>query len=772
MSFSSSVKLHLWWRILVILEFIVVQALGLTTDGELLLSFKYLIHSDPLNVLQSWKSSDQTPCSWNGVTCGAQGNSNDYSRVTSLSLPNCQLLGSIPTDLGKIQDIQNLDLSNNSLNGSLPFSIFNATQLRFLDLSNNLITGVIPETIGWLQNLQSLNLSDNALAGTLPATLTTIQNLTVVSLKNNYFSGNLPTGFQSVQVLDLSSNLLDGSLPPNFGGNNLRYLNVSYNRLFGVIPPEFAEKIPGNATIDLSFNHLTGEIPDSVAFTNQESKSFSGNPDLCGEVTRRGCPIPSSPSSSPNVSSPSSPAIAAIPKTIDSDTSEQSPGAKKPGQNSLKPGTIVGIIAGDIAGIGFVIMVFFFVYKLKRKKRVETTLKQEANTAKDSWSIASSSSESTGFTRWSCLRKRGKYEEESDTTSDTEDDQSGSKSHDNQRQQEQEHDRKGTLVTVDGEKQLELETLLKASAYILGATGSSIMYKAVLEDGTSLAVRRIGENSVDRFRDFETQVRVIAKLVHPNLVRIRGFYWGVDEKLIIYDFVPNGSLANARYRKVGSSPCHLPWETRLKIAKGVAHGLAYLHDKKHVHANLKPSNILLGSDMEPKIGDFGLERLVSGDTSSKVGMSVRNFGSKRSTASRDSFQDLAGPSPSPSPSSFGVSPYHSPESLRSLKPNPKWDVYAFGVILLELLTGKVIVVDELVQGNGIVVEDQIKALRMADAAIRAELEGKEEALLACFKLGYNCASPIPQKRPPMKEVLQILEKILSSTSSSSHYYGH
>ncbi|XWS33560.1 hypothetical protein CRYUN_Cryun22dG0093700 [Craigia yunnanensis] len=773
MNSSSSVKLHLWWRILVILEFLVVQALGLNIDGALLLSFKNLILSDPLNVLQSWKSSDRTPCSWTGVTCGAPGNSNDYSRATGLSLPNCQLLGSIPSDLGMIQHLQNLDLSNNSLNGSLPFSIFNATQLRFLDLSNNLISGVIPETIGRLQNLQSLNLSDNALAGTLPATLTTIQNLTVVSLKTNYFSGNLPTGFQFVQVLDLSSNLLDGSLPPNFGGKNLRYLNVSYNRLSGVIPLEFSEKIPGNATIDLSFNNLTGEIPDSVVYKNQESKSFSGNPDLCGEITRRDCPIPFSPSSSLNFSSPTSrPAIAAIPKTMDSDTPEPSSGAKKPGQNRLKPGTIVGIIVGDIAGIGFVIMVFFLVYKLKRKKRVETTAKQEANTAEDNWSITSSSSESRGFTRWSCLRRRGEYEEETDTTSDTEEDQSGSKSHDNQRQQDQEFDRKGTLVTVDGEKQIELETLLKASAYILGATGSSIMYKAVLEDGTSLAVRRIGENSVDRFREFETQVRVIAKLVHPNLVGIRGFYWGVDEKLIIYDFVPNGSLANARYRKVGSSPCYLPWEARLKIAKGVARGLAYLHEKKHVHANLKPSNILLGSDMEPKIGDLGLERLVTGYTSSKVGVSARNFGSKRSTASRDSFQDLAGSSPSPSPSSFGVSPYHAPESLRNLKPNPKWDVYAFGIILLELLTGKVIAVDELGQGNGIVVEDQIKALRMADAAIRAELEGKEEALLACFKLGYNCASPIPQKRPPMKEALHILEKIPSSTSSSSHYYRH
>ncbi|GMI68056.1 hypothetical protein like AT4G37250 [Hibiscus trionum] len=755
MSSSSGVnKLHL--ILLLLLGFLVVQGLSLNADGVLLLSFRTSILSDPLQALQSWNSTDQTPCSWNGVACA-------NSRVTALSLPSSQLLGSIPYGLGTIQFLEKLDLSNNSLNGSLPLSIFNATQLRFLDLSNNLISGVVPETIGMSQSLQFLNLSDNELAGTLPATLTTIQNLNVVSLKNNYFSGNLPTGFLSVQVLDISSNLVNGSLPPNFGGDNLRYLNVSYNKLSGKIPPQFAEKIPGNATMDLSFNNLTGEIPDSVVFTNQDSKSFSGNPYLCDEVTGHDCPIASSPSSSP-------PAIAAIPKTI-----EPSPGAKNPRQNRLKPGSIIGIIVGDIAGIGFVIAVFFLVYKLKSRKRVETTETREANNTgnDDIWSMTSSSSESRGFTRWSCLRNRGEYEEESETPSETEEDQSGTKSHDNQRQQVQEHDKKGTLVSVDGEKQLELETLLKASAYILGATGSSIMYKAVLDDGTSLAVRRVGENSVVRFKDFETQVRVIAKLVHPNLVRIRGFYWGVDEKLIIYDFVPNGSLANARYRKVGSSPCHLPWEARIKIAKGVARGLAYLHDKKHVHANLKPSNILLGSEMEPKIGDFGLERLVTGDTSSKVGTSARNFGSKRSTASRDSFQDLAGPSPSPSPSSFGMSSYRAPESLRSLKPNPKWDVYAFGVILLELVTGKVVVVDELGEGNGIVVEDKMKALRMADAPIRGELAGKEEGLLACFNLGYNCASPIPHKRPSMKEALQIIEKIPSSNSSPSlHYFGY
>lgn len=768
---SGTALFGLGLLLLVVVGFdLVVQSVGLNSDGVSLLAFKYSVLRDPLLVLQNWNYNDQTPCSWRGVLCGGVNGVSD--RVVGLSLPNSQLLGSIPSNLGTIQHLQKINLSNNSLNGSLPFSLFNSSELRFLDLSNNWISGQLPEVLSLVSsNLQTLNLSDNALAGKLPANLASLPNLTSVSLRNNYFSGVLPSGFRAVEVLDLSSNLINGSLHSDFGGDSLRYFNASYNRLSGTIPPEFGEKIPAGAVVDLSFNALSGPIPATRVFSNQKATSFNGNPDLCGSPTRKPCPaIPSSSPTSP-------PAIAAIPRTINSDPVSISPGSSsEPGgekRNGLKPATIVGIVAGDIVGVGIITLIFLYIYRLKKrkKKKIETTLKNEARTAKlDDWS--SESSESRGFTRWSCLRKRAEDEQSSssDDTGRSENDEEADQQ-ENQRPREQDQRKRGTLVTVDGEKEMELETLLKASAYILGATGSSIMYKAVLEDGTTLAVRRIGENCLERFKDFENQVRVVAKLVHPNLVRVRGFYWGSDEKLIIYDFVPNGSLANARYRKVGSSPCHLPWETRLKIAKGVARGLAYLHEKKHVHGNLKPSNILLGSDMEPKIGDFGLERLVNGESSYKFWGSARNFGSKRSTASRDSFPDFApgpSPSPSPSPSAFGISPYHAPESLRSLKPNPKWDAFSFGVILLELLTGKVVVLDESGQGPGIVVDDKNRALRMADVAIRAELEGKEEALLACFKVGYNCASPVPQKRPSMKDVLQVLEKF-PSTTSSSHY---
>ncbi|KAL2522593.1 putative LRR receptor-like serine/threonine-protein kinase [Forsythia ovata] len=776
--------LHLWWWRILKIFLLGAQCFGLNNDGLLLLSFKYSILSDPFGALQSWNYHDQTPCSWNGVTCGTPGSTDTYFRVTGLSLPDSGLLGSIPATLGMIQHLRNLNLSNNSINGSIPSSLFSASELQILDFSNNLISGTLPELIGKLKNLQVLNLSDNAIVGNMPKNLTALQNLRVISLRNNYFFGSLPSGFISVQVLDLSSNLINGSLPPDFGGNNLSYFNVSFNRLSGEIPPEFATKIPSNATIDLSFNNLTGPIPESNVFSNQDTDSYSGNPELCGKPLKNLCPIPSSIATPPNASTlpDSPPAIAAIPKTIDStpataSTTTSPPQGKRSG---LRTGTILGIVIGDVAGIGILALICMHVYHVKKRKSIEGTIKEEAESAKDfEWASSSSSSEEYHWLRtWTCLKKQRHAEDEEASespNSESEENEVLSKDLENHAPQEQKN---GSLVTVDGEKQLELETLLKASAYILGASGSSIMYKAVLEDGTTLAVRRIGENGVERFRDFQNQVRVIAKLVHPNLVRIRGFYWGTDEKLVIYDFVPNGSLANARYRKAGSSPCHLPWEMRLKIAKGVARGLCYIHEKKHVHGNLKPSNILFGPDMEPKIGDFGLERLVAGDNSYKAGGSARNLGSKRSTASRESFQDFAsGATPSPSPSAIGVSPYHAPESLRSLKPNPKWDVFSFGVVLLELLTGKIIISDEIGPGLALgattsSVEEKGKVLRMADVAIRVDVEGKEEALLALLKLGYSCISPVPQKRPSMKDVLQALERFPSSSFSSSYHYVH
>lgn len=194
-----------------------------------------------------------------------------------------------------------------------------------------------------------------------------------------------------------------------------------------------------------------------------------------------------------------------------------------------------------------------------------------------------------------------------------------------------------------------------------------------------------------------------------------------------------------------SSPLNLPLEVRLKIAKGIARGLAFIHDKKHVHGNIKPTNILLNTENEPIISDFGLDRLrPAGSSSARPPVhQVSNIGSSSGT--------------------HQLNPYKAPESLQSPqpKPKPKWDVYSFGVVLLELLTGRVFSDREL-DRSGSMEEEKNRVLRMVDVAIRKEVESRE-VVLVCLKLGFSCASVKPQKRPSMKDVLQVLEKIPNSS---------
>lgn len=211
-----------------------------------------------------------------------------------------------------------------------------------------------------------------------------------------------------------------------------------------------------------------------------------------------------------------------------------------------------------------------------------------------------------------------------------------------------------------------------------------------------------------------------------------------------------------------SSPYHLPLETRIKIAKGVSRGLAYIHEKKHIHGNIKPSNILLTSDMEPVISDQGLERLAIGSQSRKLGGgSARHLGSQRFTPI---MHDRPHESPSlytpVSMSTVAVSPYQAPESLKNVKPNAKWDVYSFGIVLLELLTGRIFLEQELTQWTTTLgSEDATRVLKLVESGLRINVNSRADELMSCLRLGFSCACLVPQKRPSMKEAQGVLENI-------------
>ncbi|WRX14905.1 Protein kinase domain - like 10 [Theobroma cacao] len=691
--------------------------LSLSPDGLSLLSLKSAVDQPAAqSVFADWNENDTTPCRWSGISCM---NITGYPdpRVVGIAVSGKNLRGYIPSELGTLIYLRRLNLHNNNFFGSIPEQLFNATSLHSLFLYGNNLSGSLPPSICDLPRLQNLDLSNNSLSGSLPENLKNCKQLQRLILAQNKFSREIPDGIwqelDNLFQLDLSSNEFNGSIPSNIGElkSLSGTLNLSYNHLSGKLPKSLGD-LPVTVSFDLRNNNLSGEIPETGSFANQGPTAFLNNPLLCGFPLQKSCKNSNiSPSGSQN----------------------SGPNSGESLKKGLSPGLIILISAADAAGVALIGLLIIYIYWKKKDSSNGCSCTGKGKFGhNDKGKLCS---------LYSCACINGFRSEDSEF----EDQEKGERSGKGE----------GELVAIDKGFSFELDELLRASAYVLGKSGLGIVYKVVLGNGVPVAVRRLGDGGEQRYKEFAAEVQAIGKVKHPNVVKLRAYYWAPDEKLLISDFISNGNLANAMRGRNGQPSPSLSWSTRLKIAKGAARGLAYLHEcspRKFVHGDIKPSNILLDNEFQPYISDFGLNRLINitGNNPSSSGGFIGGLPYKSIQTER-------------------TNNYRAPEArVPGNRPTQKWDVYSFGVVLLELLTGKSpelspttstsTEIPDLVRWVRKGFEEENPLSDMVDPLLLQEVHAKKE-VLAVFHVALACTEGDPEVRPRMKTVSENLERI-------------
>ncbi|XP_062214734.1 probable inactive receptor kinase At2g26730 [Phragmites australis] len=559
-----------------------------------------------------------------------------------------------------------------------------------------IIGAIPPGTLGRLTNLRVLSLRSNRLLGTIPDDLLQLPSLKALFLQRNLLSGAIPPAVARLGGLErlvLSHNNLSGPIP--FALNNLtalRVLLLDGNHLSGSIP---SISIPGLAVFNVSDNNLNGSIPKPLSRFPRDS--FAGNLQLCGE------PLPPCqsffpPSPAPGLSPGGSPGL----------------GSSK--KRKLSGAAIAGIVVGSVVAALLLLIAIVLCAKFHRRKATKEGPKAATSAAAPATGLGPTASGEGGGMTSSSKEDLGGGASGSAAAA-----AAGAGAGEQSRL---------VFVGKGAGYSFDLEDLLRASAEVLGKGSVGTSYKAVLEEGTTVVVKRLKDVAVAR-REFDAHMEALGKAEHRNVLPVRAYYYSKDEKLLVYDYLPNGSLSAMLHGSRGSGRTPLDWEARMRSALSAARGLAHLHTAHNlVHGNVKASNVLLRPDPDAAaLSDFCLHPLFA-------------------------------------PSSTRADGYRAPEVVDTRRLTFKADVYSLGVLLLELLTGKSPSHASL-EGDGTldlprwvqsVVREEWTAEVFDVELVRLGASGEEE-MVALLQVAMACVATVPDARPDAPDVVRMIEEI-------------
>ncbi|XP_019195625.1 PREDICTED: LRR receptor-like serine/threonine-protein kinase ERECTA [Ipomoea nil] len=628
-----------------------------------------------------------------------------------------ELTGPIPPILGNLSYTEKLYLHGNKLTGSIPPELGNMTKLHYLELNNNQLTGHIPSELGKLTELFDLNVANNLLDGPIPDNLSSCTNLNSLNVHGNKLNGTIPPAFQkleSMTYLNLSSNNIKGPIPIELSRiGNLDTLDLSNNKISGSIPSPLGD-LEHLLKLNLSKNEITGYLPPefgnlrSIMEIDISSNHLSGPiPEELGQLQNLYLLKVENNNLSGDVMS-----LASC----------LSLGVLNVSYNNLVGNIPTGNNFSRFSPDSFIGNPGLCGYWMSSpchapRPTMRVTISKAAilGIALGALVILLMILVAACRPQYPSTFMEGSIDKSVNYSTPK-------------------------LVILNMNMALHVyEDIMRmtenlSEKYIIGYGASSTVYKCILKNCKPVAIKKLYSHYPQYLKEFETELETVGSIKHRNLVSLQGYSLSSAGHLLFYDYMENGSLWDLLHGATKRKK--LDWDTRLLIALGAAEGLAYLHhdcNPRIIHRDVKSSNILLDKDFEAHLTDFGIAK------------SLCTSKSYTSTYI------------------MGTIGYIDPEYARTSRLTEKSDVYSYGIVLLELLTGRKAVDNESNLHHLILTKAANNAvMESVDAEISATCQDLGD-VKKVFQLALLCTKRQPSERPSMHEVARVLGSLMPSS---------